>query len=304
MSVAARIFPPDPNELRTVAEIIALYLTHTKAQQHPRTYSDRARVLEAFSRDHGTLTVAECRPWHLRVWVDSNPLWRSDWTRKRVIGSVKTCFSWVIKQGFLAPHQGNPFAQVSQRAGERGQPMKPEHFRLLLVSTSPVFRRVLIFLRFTGARPGEMAAAKWPDVDWERSLVILRRHKTATTRKDRRPRVIVLHPVAKKLLDYLRRHRRAEQDHIFVNARGRPWHRSSLALRMLRLRRKCGVPMEAKLHGCRHAFASNAVVRGVDIKALSHLLGHSQVRTTEIYVHAENDISYLQAALAKAMKPT
>src|SRR5436309_1094801 len=64
------------------------------------------------------------------------------------------------------------------------------------------FRQVLIFLRFTGCRPGEMAALKWSDIDLDGGAIVLAEHKTA--RKVRKPRAVPLVPVVVKLLIHLR----------------------------------------------------------------------------------------------------
>jgi integrase len=87
--------------------------------------------------------------------------------------------------------------------------------------------------------------------------------------------------------------------HIFVNARGRPWDRTSLALRMVRLREKAGLREDCRLYGLRHRFATEAVRRGVNLKTLAELLGHTSTRMTEHYVHLGGDLTHLAEAVQR-----
>ena len=51
------------------------------------------------------------------------------------------------------------------------------------------------------------------------------------------------------------------------------------------------IPKRVTAHTLRHSFATHLILRGVDIRSIQKLLGHSDVRTTEIYTE-----------LAKAMR--
>ena len=42
---------------------------------------------------------------------------------------------------------------------------------------------------------------------------------------------------------------------------------------------------KARLHDCRHSFASRALALGESLPAIAKLLGHSQIRTTARYAH-------------------
>lgn len=52
-----------------------------------------------------------------------------------------------------------------------------------------------------------------------------------------------------------------------------------------------GIPKRVTAHTLRHSFATHLILRGVDIRSIQQLLGHVDVRTTEIYTE-----------LAKAMR--
>jgi site-specific recombinase XerD len=47
----------------------------------------------------------------------------------------------------------------------------------------------------------------------------------------------------------------------------------------------------------RHTFASHLAMNGVDLYTVQKLLGHSSIKTTEIYAHLAPD--YLRSAMEK-----
>ena len=49
--------------------------------------------------------------------------------------------------------------------------------------------------------------------------------------------------------------------------------------------RRVGVTKHAGCHTFRHSFATHLVADGVDIRTVQELLGHKDVKTTQIYPH-------------------
>lgn len=281
-----------PPAVLTVGDVIALYLEHAPHRQTSQVVDDRRRVITKFARVHGSLSVDEARPFHLRKWVEKQRKWQSGWTRRRGAGHVKMVFGWAIQERLI---DRNPFAGCTFPRGKRGRAIKPAEFQSLLRTTTAIFRRVLIFLRFSGARPGELSVARWTDIDMERCCLVLDEHKTD---EDGEPRTVILHPVLLKLLAWIQVHK-PHPEFIFVNAKGRPWCKDSLCHRVAKLREKCGVAPDVKLYCLRHGYAIQAVAKNIDIAVLAQLMGHKDISMTAYYARIAGKTDLLQKAVAK-----
>ncbi len=309
--------PPADSDEHTVASVIDLFLTHSMRLYAPDSYANRNRYLQQFAEAHGFRLVKDCLPMHLTLWLDSHSKWVSDWTRSNIIRIVQRAFNWAAQQGII---KSNPFRGVTQRQGEARRPMTDKDFWALLRATAPKrptgrkpakrrrrptpgerFRQVLFFLRYTGARPGEMAALTWDDIDLDTGVIVLRRHKTIRTQRTPRPRVIQLVPLVIKLLKRIHEQQPLATKNVFLTARKTPWDRWNLGHRMRKLRDTADLPNDVKMYGIRHAFGTKSVLNGVDIKTLSELMGHTTTRMTEHYIHLAGRQKHLAAAMLQAV---
>ncbi len=239
--------------------------------------------------------------------MDANAQWKSDWTLSSVVSIVQRPFNWAVTQGLI---DKNPFRGVKKTQGEPRRPITDEEFQSLLRASAGTwhrmkptpgarFRQILIFLRYTGCRPGEAATLKWSDIDLDAAVIVLRKYKTVKQRRVKVPRVIPLHPVVLKLLISIRK-RGEHPDLVFLTHRKTPWNRSNLSLRVQRARAKAGIPADATLYGIRHGFGTRSILNGVDLKTLSQLMGHTTTRMTEHYVHLAGQRAHLADAMRRA----
>ncbi|MCR4676665.1 MAG: tyrosine-type recombinase/integrase [Sphaerochaetaceae bacterium] len=78
--------------------------------------------------------------------------------------------------------------------------------------------------------------------------------------------------------------------YLFCNRFGRPLTREAVWQRLKIYAEKAGV--KAKVHTLRHSFATHMLQGGADLRSVQELLGHSDIRTTEIYTHVNTDNLY------------
>ena len=74
------------------------------------------------------------------------------------------------------------------------------------------------------------------------------------------------------------------------------------ALKTIKLAEELGKKVGIKLtpHMLRHSFATHLLEDGTDIRYIQKLLGHSDIRTTEIYTRVSNrDLSKIKSPLDK-----
>jgi integrase len=70
-----------------------------------------------------------------------------------------------------------------------------------------------------------------------------------------------------------------DHDLVFTNSIGKPLEPRRSAKMWADLLKKSGLE-HMKLHGARHSFATWAIQNGIDVKVVSHYLGHKDLRTT------------------------
>ncbi len=132
----------------------------------------------------------------------------------------------------------------------------------------------------TGARQGELTAAKWQDFHVDRKIIRLLDSKT------NRPRTIHLSKPALEILRTLPRLK--HNPYIIAGAKpGEPLQNLS---RSWIVARKFAEGLDdVRLHDLRHSFASVAAARGVSLQMIGKLLGHQVAATTQRYAHLAAD---------------
>jgi integrase len=147
---------------------------------------------------------------------------------------------------------------------------------------------ILVALR-TGLRVGELLALRWDDVDLVAGRLMVRRSDWrghVGPPKNGKTREVPLSPEA---VAALRRHRHLRGDLVFSFESGRALTENELRRPLYRACKRAGL-RRIGWHVLRHSFASHLAMRGVAIKAVQELLGHSSIEMTMRYAHLSPDV--------------
>jgi integrase/recombinase XerD len=78
-------------------------------------------------------------------------------------------------------------------------------------------------------------------------------------------------------------------DYLFLNFRGSKLSRMGILDILKKHCLRAGIKRSAHPHTLRHSFATHLLQGGADIRIIQEMLGHSDISTTQIYTHIDND---------------
>ena len=166
-----------------------------------------------------------------------------------------------------------------------------------LQGQSDVFSFGILLALYTGMRIGEICALQWEDISVETIWIkrTMQRLKTNTNKTE----VMILPPktassdreipIPQTLLSAIAERRKAS-GFVLLQVNGNIIEPRLLQNKFTKITKACGLS-NAHFHTLRHTFATRCIEAGVDVKTLSEILGHSDVKTTlNKYVHSSMEL--------------
>lgn len=160
---------------------------------------------------------------------------------------------------------------------------------------------IFIFLLNTGLRIGEALALEWDNIDFEKQLATVRNNvvyvkdrtgsdksyrciKQPSTKTKNGSRIVPLNAEAARALISLKG-LNGSTPYVFATKNGKRIHPRNVDRTFRAILQRCNIPCTG-VHSLRHTFASRLFAKGVDVKTVSELLGHSDVGITyDTYIH-------------------
>jgi len=257
-----------------------------------RTVSYLLGWFAAFCHEQGVTSPDDVRPAHVNAWRQalSEAAHRESYVTVS-LRTIRAFFSWRVQGGDLLVDPCR-----SLRIKKPPQPLHrlltvEEAERLLTAPQSETarglrLRALLEVLYGVALRLGECRTLDLTDVDL-RARVLMVRHG-----KGGRMRVV---PLSERLADVLREYLERGRPGLkpqpgeaafFLTVDGRRMGCQAIQVLINQLSRRvlgrCVGP-----HALRHACASHLLLGGADVREVQEVLGHADVRTTQIYTHLQ-----------------
>ena len=196
-------------------------------------------------------------------------------SRHNELSNLRSFYRWAMRWEY---RDDDPTVRLDSPRVDPGlpRPMTREDLRKAIDQLyRPDIRRAVCLGAYAGLRVSEAAALRWSDVDLENQELRVMNSKGNKSRRV---------PISPTLLDALLPDTGGN-----VVSGGEPYSTSRLARRVREAFKALGI--EATFHMLRHRYATMAYEATGDILAVSRLLGHANVKTTQIYVRTREDVA-------------
>lgn len=217
-------------------------------------------------------------------------------TVKRKLASIKAFYNYLEEEELI---EENPFRKIKVKFKEAvvlPRIIPREEIELLLnymynhksnskrKTVGGWKRDVTIIEMFfaTGARVYEISNIRAECVDLKSGLICFKG-------KGNKERYVQIGN--QEVLKWMREYYLENQEEIeicgffFVNNRGGRFTEQSIRLMLKKYTKAAGIRRNITPHMFRHSFATYLIEEGVDVSCIQQILGHSSIKTTQIYIH-------------------
>lgn len=283
--------PPKPKTEKTdmaFSTLLNQRLDNLQAYRTYKHYEDNVYMAKRWAKKWKDLTVHQVTPGMISAYLVNIRKTISAYTANKELGALRAMWNFGIKppnRWFIEnPTDGIEFFPVEKKV-KYVPPM--EDVKRVILAAEGETQDYLWAIALTLGRMSEVNRLEWKDVDFENKSVKL------YTRKSKGgnlvPRTI---PMCKTLKEVLERRLKGNRTpwvfwHTYYSRKVKEWVTGPYAGRkriMTTLCKKAQVKY-FRFHPLRHFGASMLVNEGVDPKTIQELLGHSNFKTTELYLH-------------------
>lgn len=295
--------------IATIAEWADVWLARYKrGTVGEAQYKDLRSVLEAQIKPGlGAIRIDDISDEQLRRFFDERSGYSASHGR-RIAQTLDQMFKKALRAGLCErnPMDGFDLPQFKKNGHVRAI---SDELRAVVVRTARghVAGPYVLTLLYTGLRPGEAAALRWADVDFDRRYIFVRQARKAGVSRVGDPKSaagVRAVPIAEDLLPVLAdlRALRADEpaDHVVFTMQRSDRPLTSSAERRLwaSFWRAAGYEKPpVRKYALRHTFVTDGQRAGVPINVMREMAGHSDIKTTAM-IYTDQSFEATEAARA------
>lgn len=277
--------------MENVIQDFVSYLHNKKqtSQSTQTSYQRDLRKLASFLETHGIEEFEDATQTNLNAFVlDMEKKDFASSTISRTIASVRALYHYLFQEHRMEdnPAEGLKPPRVEKKAPEI---LSVEEVDRLLkqpdLETLKGMRdkAMLEVLYATGMRVSELIHLQMDNVNLSMGYI--------TCQENAKERIIPINQASRRALkQYLENAREflikdRETFSLFTNCSGHAMSRQGFWKMLKRYAKMAGIKRDITPHTLRHSFAAHLLQNGADIKSVQEMLGHSDISTTQVYLH-------------------
>lgn len=221
-----------------------------------------------------------------------NNIKEKDKTVARKIVSIRTFFDYLMKNKKI---NVNPCEKIESPKPRKTLPKtlnEDEINKLLDINAKTALEwrnKAMIELMYaTGLRVSELVELVVNDINLNDNYV-------RVFGKGKKERIVPMADITTNVLkEYINVYRDSLlkgylTDKVFISSYGKGMTRQGFFKNLKKIAREKGIEKDFSPHTLRHSFATHLLEHGADLRAIGEMLGHENIKTTQIYTHLSNN---------------
>jgi len=275
-----------PGKAAKISDLAKWTRTFAASNKNPKTMAREQIAFDAIIRTLGDIQISDLTSKVIEGYKAARLKTVRPPTVNIEIRILNLALNQAFGLGLIDYSAKNKFKQVRISDPDPKTVINPDEIRSLLAIEDLDFRRFLAVLIYTGCRRNEALGLNWEDVDLVNGQLVVRGEIAKMGKKRTVP---INEPLLKFFTEWPGEHNGA----LFPG-----YGPNQVSMKFRRLARQLHLKKGVSIHSLRRTFATQLIEEGVDIYAVSRLLGHSSVKVTEgSYVVA--DPEHFKAAVRR-----
>lgn len=213
-------------------------------------------------------------------------------TVNRHIVSIRNYFKYLSRNGLISDNPSDDIVGLKMPKTVPHVLNEDEINKLLDIKCENALdyrnKAMLELMYSSGLRVSELLSLEVNDIDFEMNAV-------RCFGKGSKERIVPLDDIATiALKNYINVYRNTllknkSSNLLFLNAHGNSLSRQGFFKILKEIALEKGINKELSPHTIRHSFATHLINHGADLRSVQTLLGHENIKTTQIYTHISNN---------------